>query len=50
MLERIGHIRIIQEIGHGAMGRVWLAHDDVIKRKVAVKELLFPPGIGEEEK
>jgi len=48
--ERIGHYRIVQEIGHGAMGRVWLAHDDVIKRNVAIKELLFPQGIGEEEK
>ena len=50
MQERIGHYRIIQEIGHGAMGRVWLAHDDVIKRNVAIKELLFPQGIGEEDK
>ncbi len=50
MQERIGHLRIVQEIGHGAMGRVWLAHDDVIKRNVAIKELLFPQGIGEEDK
>jgi serine/threonine-protein kinase len=50
MQERIGHYRIVQEIGHGAMGRVWLAHDDVIKRNVAIKELLFPQGIGEEDK
>jgi hypothetical protein len=50
MQDRIGHHRIIQEIGRGAMGRVWLAHDDVIKRNVAVKELILPETISPEEK
>ena len=50
MQEQIGNHRIIREIGLGAMGRVWLAHDSVIKRNVAIKELTLPQGIDAEDR
>lgn len=34
---RIGRFRIIRELGRGAIGRVYLAHDPVIDRSVAIK-------------
>jgi len=50
VLERIAHYRVMREIGRGAMGRVYLAYDERIQRQVAVKELLLPEGLGEEER
>jgi len=36
---RIGDCRIVRELGRGAMGTVFLAHDEVLERAVAIKVL-----------
>lgn len=42
--------RIIEEIGRGAMGRVYLAHDSLLERNVALKELAVPDYLSDAEK
>lgn len=45
--ERVGHYKIVSRIGAGGMGEVYLAHDEKLNRKVALKLVRF--GIGGEE-
>jgi len=45
-----GRYALLQEIGRGGMGVVWLAEDRTIGRRVAIKELHLPAGVPQEEK
>ena len=44
-----GRYRLSVQLGSGARGTVWSGYDEVLRRRVAVKELKVPPGVPQRE-